>query len=41
MAFDYSYPEIDMLDFKQCEWHNFYGKVQEEVPPNEPTSQGK
>ena len=41
MAFDPMYPEIDMSSFKEHEWINFYGEVEEAVPPNAPEARGK
>ena len=41
MAFDPTYPKIDMLSFKEHEWTNFYGEVEDTVPPNVPKAQGK
>ena len=36
-----SYPDIDMGDFIECDWKNFYGDVKEAVPPNAPELRGK
>ena len=36
MAFDPTYPVINMSDFKECEWKNFYWKLKEPIPPNAP-----
>jgi len=41
IVFDPSYPEIDMKDFKECDWHHFYGDVKEVVPPNAPEPHGE
>ena len=41
MAFDPTYPEIDMSDFKVCDWENFYTGAKEALPPNAPQPQGK
>ena len=42
MAFDPSYPEIDLNDFKTDEnWKAIYGDVQEPIPPNAPAPRGK
>ena len=41
MAFDPMYPKIDMSSFKEHEWTNFYGEVEEAVPPNAPEARGK
>lgn len=41
LAFDPTYPEIDMDDFVECDWWQFYGDVTEAVPPNVPRPRGK
>ena len=41
MVFDPTYPMIDMADFKQRDWANFYGDVKEAIPPNAPRALGK
>ena len=41
MVFDPNYPEIDMSGFKQCDWKNFYGDVEEAFPPNVPAPRVK
>ena len=41
MCFDPTYPEIDMSDFKECDWKTFYGDVKEAVPPGAPVVRGK
>ena len=41
MAFDPSYPDIDMNDFKECDWKQFYGDVKEAIPSNAPEPRGK
>ena len=41
MCFDPIYPEIDMSDFKECDWKIFYGDVKEAVPPGAPVVRGK
>ena len=41
LAFDPTYPEIDMNDFKVCDWREFYGDVKEAIPPNMPEARGK
>eukprot|EP00978_Attheya_sp_CCMP212_P041596 scaffold240551_cov67-Attheya_sp.AAC.3 len=39
MVFDLSYyPEIDHRSFKDCEWKNFYGNVNEALSTNAPTA---
>ena len=42
MAFDPTYPEIDLREFREdCDWKEFYGDVKEAVPPNAPKARGK
>ena len=41
LVFDPCYPDIDMKDFKDCDWKNFYGEVNEPMPPNAPPPLGK
>ena len=41
LAFDPTYPCIDMSDFKECDWKQFYGDVTEAIPPNAPEPRGK
>ena len=42
MAFDPSYPKIDLSQFKTDEnWKAIYGDVQEPIPPNAPPPRGK
>ena len=41
MCFDPTYPEIDMNDFKECDWKTFYGDVKEAVPPGAPEARCK
>jgi hypothetical protein len=41
MVFDPTYPSIDMSDFKQFDWRNFYGNVKEAIPPDAPEPRGK
>eukprot|EP00804_Cyclotella_cryptica_P003089 CCRYP_006074-RA/>CCRYP_006074-RA protein AED:0.29 eAED:0.04 QI:0/0/0/0.75/0.33/0.5/4/0/1079 len=41
LAFDPTYPSIDMSDFKECDWKQFYGDVKEAIPPNAPEPRGK
>ena len=41
MAFNPSYPSIDVRPFKECDWVNFYGDVEEAVPPKAPEARGK
>jgi hypothetical protein len=41
MVFDPTYPVIDMASFKECDWKEFYGSINEPVPPNMPDPRGK
>jgi hypothetical protein len=41
MVFDPTYPTIDMNDFKECDWKNFYGNVKEAIPTDAPEPRGK
>ena len=41
LALDPTYPNIDMSDFKECDWKQFYGEAKEAIPPNAPESRGK
>ena len=41
MAFDATYPKINMSSFTEHSWTNFYGEVEEAVPPNAPKARGK
>jgi hypothetical protein len=41
MVFDPSYPEMDMSTFQEHDWTDFYGDIQEAIPPDRPKSQGK
>ena len=41
MVFDPTYPPIDLDNFKECDWKNFYGDVKEAVPLNAPEPRGK
>jgi hypothetical protein len=36
VVFNLSYPDIDMRDFKICDWKIFYGDIKEALPPNAP-----
>ncbi|KAL7447662.1 hypothetical protein ACHAXS_000050 [Conticribra weissflogii] len=38
---DPTYPEIDSTQFPVCDWSEFYGEVEEPIPPNEPEAIGK
>jgi len=41
MIFDPTYPDIDLGNFKECDWKDFYGDVEEAIPPNAPKPRGK
>jgi hypothetical protein len=41
MAYDPSYPTIDMNVFKPNNWKSFYGNVEESIPSNAPEPRGK
>jgi hypothetical protein len=41
MAYDSSYPTIDMNVFKPNDWKSFYGNVEESIPNNAPEPRGK
>jgi hypothetical protein len=41
LVFDKTYPDINMREFKECDWKAFYGDVTEAIPPNAPTPRGK
>jgi len=41
LAFDPTYPPIDMSDFKECDWKQFYGDMTESMPPNVPEPRDK
>ena len=41
MDFDPTYPFIDMNEFKECKWKDFYGDLKEAIPPNTPEKMGK
>ena len=41
MVFDPTYPEIDMSNFKECDWKSFYGDCKEAIPSNTPLPRGK
>jgi hypothetical protein len=41
MAYDPSYPTIDMDVFKPNDWKSFYGNVVESIPSNAPEPRGK
>ena len=41
LIFDPTYPDINMSQFKDCDWKEFYGDIQEAIPPNAPAPRGK
>ena len=41
MVFDPTYPDIELDDFKECDWKPMYGDVTEAIPPNRPKARGK
>ena len=41
MLFDTTYPNIDMRDFKNCDWKEFYGNATEAALPDAPLPLGK
>ena len=41
LVFDPTYPKIDESIFKDCDWKDFYGYVEEAIPPNAPNPCGK
>ena len=36
MIFNSTYPEIDMSDFKECNWKTIYGSATESLPTDAP-----
>ena len=40
MVFDPTYPDIDLSEFKECSWKDFYRNVKEALPPNAPAPRG-
>ena len=40
MVFDLIYPTINMNDFREYIWKEFYGKLKEASPPNYPEERG-
>ena len=36
IVYNPNYPDIDMSVFKQCDWKEFYGDVEEALPLNVP-----
>ena len=41
LVFDTTYPKIDESIFKDCDWKDFYGYVEEAIPKNTPNPRGK
>ena len=41
LVFDPTYPDIDMAQFKECDWKDFYEGATEAIPPNAPNPRGK
>ena len=41
IAFEPTYPAIDMNDFKEWKWKGFYGILKESIPPNDLEKRGK
>ena len=41
LVFDPTYPKIDESIFKDFDWKDLYGDVQEAIPPNAPKPRGK
>ena len=41
MVFDPTYVDIDMSQFKECDWKRFYSTAKEEIPSNAPSPRGK
>ena len=41
MVYDPTYPDINMADFKTCDWTELYGSVKEPIPPITSPSRGK
>ena len=41
MAFDPTYPTINMSDLNEFEWKYFCGKLEESIPPNASEKRGK
>ncbi|KAL7452765.1 hypothetical protein ACHAXS_000285 [Conticribra weissflogii] len=41
LCMDPTYPEIDSTQFPICDWSEFYGEVEEPIPPNAPEAIGK
>ena len=41
LVFDSTYPKIDEIIFKDCDWKYFYEDAEEAIPPNAPKPHGK
>ena len=41
MAFDPTYPVINMNDFKECNSKDLYGDLDKDITPNVPEERGK
>ena len=41
MAFEPTYPAINMNDFRKYKWKGFYGELKEATPPKAPEERGK
>ena len=41
MAFDQTYPVININEYKDCKCKDFYGGLKEYIPPNAPEERGK
>ena len=41
MAFDTNYPAININDFREFKWKEFYGELKEAIPPNAPEEREK
>ena len=41
MAFEPTYPVIDIHDFKEFKWKDFYGDLKESITPKAPEEMGK
>ena len=41
LCMDPMYPVIDSTQFPICDWSEFYGEVEEPIPPNAPEAIGK
>ena len=41
LILDPTYPNIDHTSFHKCNWKEFYGDVQEPIPPDMPRPLGK